>query len=50
MIKDAQTNLDILTKKEPALTSWLNSILNRKYNEKIVIAIVVDSRNCYNGF
>ncbi len=38
MIKDAQTNLDILTKKEPALTSWLNSILNRKYNEKIVIS------------
>uniref|UniRef100_UPI0040473CB3 TolC family protein n=2 Tax=Flavobacterium sp. TaxID=239 RepID=UPI0040473CB3 len=38
MIKDAQTNLEILTKKEPALTSWLNSILNRKYNEKIVIS------------
>lgn len=38
MIKDSQTNLDILTKKEPALTSWLNSILNRKYNEKIVIS------------
>ncbi len=38
MIKDAQTNLAILTKKEPALTSWLNSILNRKYNEKIVIS------------
>jgi outer membrane protein TolC len=38
MIKDAQTNLDILTKKEPALTSWFNSILNRKYNEKIVIS------------
>ena len=38
MIKDALTNLDILTKKEPALTSWLNSILNRKYNEKIVIS------------
>jgi len=38
MIKDAQTNLAILTKKEPALTSWFNSILNRKYNEKIVIS------------
>ena len=38
MIKDALTNLDILTKKEPALTSWLNSILNRKYKEKIVIS------------
>ena len=38
MIKDAQTNLEILTKKEPALTSWLNSILNRKYDEKIVVA------------
>lgn len=38
MIKDAQTNLAILTKKEPALTSWLNSILNRKYDEKIVIS------------
>ncbi|CAM3945135.1 MULTISPECIES: TolC family protein [Flavobacterium] len=38
MLKDAQANLEILTKKEPALTSWLNSILNRKYNEKIVIS------------
>jgi cobalt-zinc-cadmium efflux system outer membrane protein len=38
MIKEAQTNLDILNKKEPALTSWLNSILNRKYDEKIVVA------------
>lgn len=38
MIKDAQTNLEILTKKESALTSWLNSILNRKYDEKIVVA------------
>jgi cobalt-zinc-cadmium efflux system outer membrane protein len=38
MIKEAQTNLEILTKKEPALTSWLNSILNRKYDEKIVIS------------
>ena len=38
MIKDAQTNLDILTKKEPAVTSWLNSILNRKYDEKIVVS------------
>ena len=38
MLKDAKTNLDILTKKEPALTSWLNSILNRKYDEKVVIS------------
>ena len=38
MIKDAETNLEILNKKEPALTSWLNSILNRKYDEKIVVA------------
>jgi outer membrane protein TolC len=38
MIKEAQTNLEILNKKEPALTSWLNSILNRKYDEKIVVA------------
>ncbi|MFT6638765.1 MAG: outer membrane protein TolC [Flavobacterium sp.] len=38
MIKDAETNLEILTKKEPALTSWLNSILNRKYDEKIVVS------------
>ncbi|WP_339890269.1 TolC family protein [uncultured Flavobacterium sp.] len=38
MIKDAQTNLDILTKKEPAVTSWLNSILNRKHDEKIVVS------------
>jgi cobalt-zinc-cadmium efflux system outer membrane protein len=38
MIKDAQTNLEILNKKEPALTSWLNSILNQKYDEKIVVA------------
>ena len=35
MIKEAQTNLDILDKQEPALKSWLNSILNRKYDEKI---------------
>ncbi|WP_320815063.1 TolC family protein [Flavobacterium sp.] len=38
MIKEAQTNLGILTKKEPSLTSWFNSILNRPYNEKIVIS------------
>lgn len=38
MINDAKTNLEILTKKEPAVTSWLNSILNRKYNEKIIIS------------
>lgn len=38
MIKDAQTNLEILNKKEPALTSWFNSILNRKYNEQIVVS------------
>ncbi|CAM3783233.1 TolC family protein [Flavobacterium gelidilacus] len=38
MIKDAQTNLEILNKKEPALISWLNSILNRKYDEKIVVS------------
>ena len=38
MIKDAETNLEILTKKEPAITSWLNSILNRKYDEKIVVS------------
>jgi outer membrane protein TolC len=38
MLKDAQTNLEILNKKEPALTSWLNSILNRKYDEKIVVS------------
>lgn len=38
MMKDAQTNLEILNKKEPALTSWLNSILNQKYDEKIVVA------------
>ncbi|WP_432671519.1 TolC family protein [Flavobacterium sp. SM2513] len=38
MIKDAETNLEILNKKEPALTSWLNSILNRKYDKKIVVA------------
>ncbi|WP_040474107.1 MULTISPECIES: TolC family protein [Flavobacterium] len=37
MIKDAQTNLEILNKKEPALTSWFNSILNRKYNEQVVV-------------
>ena len=35
MIKEAQTNLEILNKQEPALKSWLNSILNRKYDEKI---------------
>lgn len=38
MLKEAQTNLEILTKKEPALTSWFNSILNRKYDEKIIIS------------
>lgn len=38
MIKDAETNLEILTKKEPALKSWLNSILNRKYDEEIIIS------------
>lgn len=43
MIKDAQTNLDILTKKEPALTSWLNSILNRKYDEKIVVSKKIET-------
>ena len=35
MIKESQTNLEILNKQEPALKSWLNSILNRKYDEKI---------------
>ncbi|EIA07115.1 TolC family protein [Flavobacterium frigoris] len=35
MVKEAQTNLSILEKKEPALTAWFNSILNRKYDEKI---------------
>ena len=38
MIKDAQTNLEILNKKEPALTSWFNSLLNRKYNEQVVVS------------
>ncbi len=38
MIKESQTNLEILSKQEPALTSWLNSILNRKYYEKIVLS------------
>ena len=38
MLKDAQTNLDILTKKEPSLTSWFNSILNRPYDEKVVVS------------
>lgn len=38
MIKDAQTNLEILNKKEPALSSWFNSILNRKYNEQVVVS------------
>ena len=38
MIKEAQTNLSILDKKEPALTSWFNSLLNRKYNEKVIIS------------
>ena len=37
MIKESQTNLEILNKQEPALQSWLNSILNRKYDEKIEI-------------
>ncbi|MEC5165536.1 cobalt-zinc-cadmium efflux system outer membrane protein [Flavobacterium sp. PL11] len=35
MIKEAQTNLEILNKQEPALKSWLNSLLNRKYDAKI---------------
>ncbi|WP_432221103.1 TolC family protein [Flavobacterium sp. TMP13] len=38
MIKESQTNLEILNKQEPALKSWLNSILNRKYDEKIEMA------------
>ncbi|WP_366186624.1 TolC family protein [Flavobacterium ovatum] len=38
MLKDAETNLGILNKKEPALKSWLNSILNRKYDEAIVVS------------
>ncbi|SEG04909.1 Outer membrane protein TolC [Halpernia humi] len=38
MIKDAETNLKILKAKEPALTSWLNSILNRRFDEKVVIS------------
>jgi len=37
MINEAQTNLEILSKKEPALTAWFNSVLNRKYDEKVVI-------------
>ena len=43
MIKDAQTNLEILNKKEPALTSWFNSILNRKYDEKIVVSTKIET-------
>ena len=43
MIKDAQTNLEILNKKEPALTSWFNSILNRKYDEKIVVSKKIET-------
>ena len=43
MIKDALTNLDILNKKEPALTSWFNSILNRKYDEKIVVSKKIET-------
>ena len=38
MVKEAETNLEILNKKEPALTSWFNSILNRKYDEKVVVS------------
>lgn len=37
LIKDAQTNLSILDKKETSLIAWFNSILNRKYDEKVTI-------------
>jgi outer membrane protein TolC len=42
MIQEAQTTLAILTKKEPALASLLNSILNRKYDEKIVLSPTIE--------
>lgn len=43
MLKDAQTNLEILTKKEPALTSWFNSILNREHNAKIIVSKKIET-------
>ncbi|WP_345371407.1 TolC family protein [Algivirga pacifica] len=37
MLKEAQTNLDILNKKENALRSCFNAILNRSWEEEVVV-------------
>lgn len=38
MLKDAQTSLEILNKKEHALVSTFNNLLNREENEKVLVA------------
>ncbi|MEH0153543.1 TolC family protein [Limibacter armeniacum] len=38
MLKEANTNLGILDKKEGSLQSWMNSLLNRSYDAPITIA------------
>ncbi len=45
MLKDAQTNLDILTKKEKPLLVTFNNLLNRDENEVVVVpdSLVVES-------
>lgn len=36
-LKSAETNLEILNKKEESLISWFNSLLNRDYNEPVAV-------------
>lgn len=38
MLKDAQTNLNILNEKEHALVSAFNNLLNRNENEDVIVA------------
>jgi len=50
MLKDAQTNLNILKAKEKPLTTIFNKLLNRPENEQIVMASSLKTQNLPENF
>ena len=50
MLKDAQTNLNILKAKEKPLTTIFNKLLNRPENEQIVMASSLKTENLPENF
>ena len=50
MLKDAQTNLNILKAKEKPLTTIFNKLLNRPENEQIVMASSLKAENLPENF